>query len=291
MLRQWGRVPDLVPDASAQRRVYAIDAAATELAWVAGPVFTFALIGWAGTSIALGGTATILVVSVAGFCACQASRDWRPLAVTSAKRHALGSVGLRILIAVLVGVGVLFGATEVGITALAGELGAPNAAGALLALWGFGSLCGGVVVARYRGTASSGGGLAVLLLFLAVGHASLASAAGNWVVLGVLITVAGSMIAPILASAYGMIESLAPTGTRTEAFAWLATATAVGTAFGTALAGALVEAGGTVTGFLLAGLAASCAAGLAALGLRVPKASAPDPLDQRAVGGTPVSCE
>lgn len=262
-------VPDLVPTAAAQRRVYAMDAAATEITWVAGPVITFALAGWAGTSSALVGAATLLALSVAGFTACRASRRWRPVPADTGRRGALGSVNLRVLIAVLIGVGILFGATEIGVTALTEALGAPQAAGPLLGLWGLGSLCGGVVVARYGGGAKTGRGLAVLLAVLAIGHAALATATSHWVFLGVLIAAAGSMIAPILATAYGMIDQIVPTGTRTEAFAWLATATAVGTAIGAALAGALVETSGPAAGFLLAGLAAAFAAGLAGRGLRV----------------------
>jgi predicted MFS family arabinose efflux permease len=67
------------------------------------------------------------------------------------------------------------------------------------------------------------------------------------------------MIAPILASSYAMVDRAAPAGTVTEAFAWLATATAIGTAAGAATAGALADLAGPATGFVLAG-----AAGLAA---------------------------
>jgi hypothetical protein len=76
----------------------------------------------------------------------------------------------------------------------------------------------------------------------------------------VLIAVAGSMIAPILASSYAMVDRAAPAGTVTEAFTWLATATAIGTAAGAAGAGALAEHAGPASGFVLAGGAGLAAA-------------------------------
>lgn len=256
---------------------HAMDAAATEITWVAGPVVTFAVAGWAGTGSALVVAAAILTLSVASFASCAASRRcWRPVSVVTARPGTLSSVNLRVLTAALVGVGVVFGATEVAVTALSTSLGAPGAAGPLLGLWGLGSLCGGVVVARFTGGgAQSGRGLAALLVVLGAGHAALAAAGSHWLVLGVLITAAGSMIAPILGSAYGMVDRIAPTGTRTEAFAWLATATAVGSAIGAALAGVLVDAQGAAAGFLLAATAATLAAALAGTRLQLNTQTAP----------------
>ena len=45
------------------------------------------------------------------------------------------------------------------------------------------------------------------------------------------------MIAPTCATAYAMVDAAAPAGTTTEAFAWLATAIAIGTSAGAAAAG------------------------------------------------------
>jgi MFS family permease len=233
-------------------------------------VVTFAVAGWAGTGSALVVAAAILTASVAGFACSEASRRWRPVPMATARARPLSSGNLRVLVTALVGVGVLFGATEVAVTALSTTLGAPGAAGLLLGLWGLGSLSGGVVTARSAGgAAQTGRGLAVLLVALGAGHAALAVADGHWLVLGALIIAAGSMIAPILATSYGMVERVAPTGTRTEAFAWLATATAAGTAIGAALAGVLVDARGAGAGFLLAGVAAMLSAVLVGARLRL----------------------
>ena len=70
---------------------------------------------------------------------------------------------------------------------------------------------------------------------------------------------AGSAIAPTCASVYAMVEQVAPEGTVTEAFAWLATALSVGTAAGASVAGILVEQAGPAAAFVLAGIAGAVA--------------------------------
>jgi predicted MFS family arabinose efflux permease len=52
----------------------------------------------------------------------------------------------------------------------------------------------------------------------------------------------------------------APGWTVTEAFAWLATATAIGKSVGAAAAGAIADASGSAAAFVVAGLAAVAAA-------------------------------
>ena len=76
---------------------------------------------------------------------------------------------------------------------------------------------------------------------------------------------AGSLIAPTLATAYAMVDRAAPAGTVTEAFAWLATAVAIGTSAGAAAAGALADAAGPLPAFVLAGGGAAVATVVAAL--------------------------
>jgi predicted MFS family arabinose efflux permease len=251
-----------------QRRMYAVDAALTEVTWAAGPPLAM-LVGAAwgsGASLLAGGVVLLLATSV--FALSGPARTWRPAEGRRVAGSALASPAMRTLVLILIGVGVVFGATEVAITAAAGALGSTAAAGPLIGLWGAGSLVGGVVAARLGGGAS-GRGFAILLVLLGLGHAVLGGATGSLLALGMLITIAGTMIAPILASAYAMVDSAAPAGTVTEAFAWLATASAIGTSAGAAAAGALADTAGPAAAFLLAGAGGLCAAVLA-LPVRVP---------------------
>jgi MFS family permease len=262
-------LPGMVGDPDEQRGAYAVDSAAVELTWVSGPP----LVLLAGTLLSTGAAlilaGAILALSTVVFAATPVSRAWRPEQTAATRTDgALRSPGVRTLVLALGGAGLLFGATEVAVTATAERLGGTAAAGPLLGLWGVGSLLGGIVVARAGGGARTGAGLAALLAVLGATHLSLAAAAGSMIALGAVIVLAGSMIAPTCATAYAMVDAAAPAGTTTEAFAWLATAIAIGTSAGAAAAGAVADASGPVPTFALAAAAGGLGAAVTVLRAR-----------------------
>jgi predicted MFS family arabinose efflux permease len=175
---------------------------------------------------------------------------------------------MRTLVLVLVAVGALFGAFEVATTAAADALETTAAAGPLLGLWGAGSLLGGLIAVRLGGGAHTAAGLALVLGGLTAGHLALVPAAGSLVALATVLLVAGAAIAPTYASVYAMVDRAAPSGTATEAFAWLATAIAIGASLGAASAGAVADSAGPAAVFALAGAAGAVA--LLATALRAP---------------------
>ena len=246
-------LPGLVSDASA---AYAAEATASELTFIAGPPLV--LLGGAvwSTGAALAGAGAMLVAGTVAFALQRPSRAWR--AEPAPRRPRGGSLadpGVRTLVGVLVAVGVVFGAVEVGVAAAAA-----GAAGPLLGLWGAGSLVGGIVAARGRGMR-----LELLLVALAVGHLALAGVAGSVVLLAAVLVIAGATIAPTYATVYALVERVAPAGTVTEAFAWLSTAVAVGAAVGSALAGSVADSPGPAAPFLVAGAAGAAAVAIGAL--------------------------
>jgi hypothetical protein len=129
----------------------------------------------------------------------------------------------------------------------------------LFAVWGAGSFIGGLLVARLGGGARTATGLALLLGALTAGHLALIPAEGSVLVLGAVLLVAGAAIAPTEATLYAMVDNAAPDGTITEAFAWLATAMAVGGAVGAAGAGIVADRAGPAAAFALAGGAGALA--------------------------------
>jgi predicted MFS family arabinose efflux permease len=158
------------------------------------------------------------------------------------------------LVSVLTAVGMLCGAVEVAVPATTEAL-----AGPLMGLWGLGSLAGGIITTRRGGGARTPAGLALVLAYLAAAHLALVAGTDSVVALAAILFVAGSAIAPTCASVYAMVERVAPAGTVTEAFAWLATALSVGTAAGAAVGGTLVEQSGPAAAFVLAGIAGAVA--------------------------------
>jgi MFS family permease len=253
-------LPDMV-DEDTVRVAYSVDATAVELTWVFGPPLAFGVGALWSTGGALVACGAVMLLGTLAFAAQPASRGWRP---TRQERPAGGSLrapGLRTLVSVLTAAGMLCGAVEVAVPATTEAL-----AGPLMGLWGLGSLVGGIVTTRRGGGAQTPAGLAWVLAYLAAAHLALVAATGSVVALAAVLFVAGSAIAPTCASVYAMVERVAPAGTVTEAFAWLATALSVGTAAGAAVGGTLIEQAGPAAAFVLAGIAGTVALLTAMLG-------------------------
>lgn len=172
---------------------------------------------------------------------------------------------MRTLILVFGLIGATFGAVEVAVPVAADVAGVKGATGLLLGVWGVGSLAGGIVLARTAPPSDPVRRLALMLAALAAGHLTLVLASGPIVLAGLLL-IAGLAIAPSIATAYGLVEGIAPRGTVTEAYTWLATGISSGLALGAALAGYLSENVADDAGFVAA--AAACAGAAAVGGLR-----------------------
>jgi MFS family permease len=264
-------LPGMLRDPEAARAAYAVDATASELAWVSGPPLVLAAGALWSTGAAVAGAGLVLLAGTVAFAAQPASRSWRPAPRTTRPRGgSLQTPAMRTLVMVLVAVGVLFGAVEVAVASATEELGAAAAAGPLLGLWGAGSLLGGLLFVRH-----GAGGLSLVLGALTVGHLLLVAASGSVVALGIVLLIAGAAIAPTYATVYAMVDHVAPAGTVTEAFAWLSTAIAIGAAVGAATAGSVVDHAGPGAAFALAGVAGAIA--LAAAMLRSPVVPAAQP--------------
>ena len=254
------QLPALLPDPSAARAAYSLETSVLELTYIFGPPLAL-IIGalWStGTALAAGGI--VLLLATTAFAAQPASRAMRPVpAQRRARRGSLRSPAMLTLVVVLAAVGVLLGADEVAVVAAARTLGSTAAAAPLLALWGVGSFVGGLVATRLGGGARTAGGLALLLCAMTIGHLALIPASGSILALAGVLLLAGAAIAPTEATVYAMVDRATPAETMTEAFAWLATAMAVGGAGGAAGAGLLVEHAGPTAGFALAGGAGALA--------------------------------
>jgi MFS family permease len=181
---------------------------------------------------------------------------------------------------------VLFGAVEVGVTAAAQALGSTASAGPILAVWGMGSLLGGVLASRLGGGMHGGAGLTAMLVALTAGHLALVAAAGSVLALGAVLLAAGAAIAPTYATVYAMVDAVAPAGTVTEAFAWLAAAVAIGASPGAAGAGVLADSTGPSAAFVLAGSAGAFAVLVTMLRLRTLAAPTTENSAERLVCGT-----
>jgi MFS family permease len=228
---------------------YGLDAAAQELLFVTGPLLVIAAAA-ISPEAGLLLTALLGVVGTLSVVVSKPSREWR--GEPGEHRHWAGplrSSGLRTLLISLVFVGFSLGVISVA----AVTYGSGGAAGLILAANAGGALTGGLVAAARGHGDRPDRRLPWLILGLAVFYLPLALTPVEPLML-LLAYLAGIFLAPALGCCFTLVDSLAPRGTVTEAFAWIITAMAGGTALGSAAAGWAGDRGGAHAAFACAGL-------------------------------------
>ncbi|HVI36306.1 MAG TPA: MFS transporter [Gaiellales bacterium] len=247
----WSRV-----DPPVRGTAYALDATFTEMVYVAGPTTVAALAVLATPAVAVGIAGVLAVSGAVAIAASRAMGDWVP--ATEARPGLLSTVlapGMpRILIsgsALMLG----FGGLEVAIPAFADAAGSPGMSGVLLAVWSLGSVAGGLWFGARVVSASLPRQYRWGLLGVTIGLAPLATISSP-LVLGALLFLGGTAIAPTLTVQSSLVGSIAPAHATTEAFTWLSTIAVGASAIGAAVGGALIESS----------LGISASLGLAAVG-------------------------
>jgi MFS family permease len=266
--------PTVLSSPGQVRTAYSLDAATQELIFTTGPLFVIAAaaVSKAAAVIVTGllGVAGTLVVALS-----RPSHRWRGEPRTAHWAGPLRSPGLRVVLTAFAFVGVSLGVINVAAVTYADARHFPAASGVLLAVNAGGALCGGVVYGS--GSRRSGErALVVLLAGLAGGYIPLALAPGLPFMIP-LAFVSGIFLAPALAASFTLIDSLAPRGTVTEAFAWLVTAIAGGSALGSMIAGVMGDQAGVRAALACAGAGGVLALAIVLLGrptLRIAPADA-----------------
>ncbi len=264
---------------------YALDAAAQEVMFVAGPLLVTVTVAVSSTAAALAVLAAVGVLGALVVVTAPPSRRWR-----AAPRHPdwlgpLRSGGIAVLLGSFFFVGTALGAIAVAAVATAGS---GPAAGYPLSALGAGALAGALVYGARPRAGSPERRLRRLMGCLALFYWPLALPVGLGAMTA-LAGLAGVFLAPSLACAFVVVDRHAPAGTVTEAFSWLVTAFGVGSAAGSALAGPAAQYGGATAGFAVAGAAGTAAfavllAGARTLGPPAPRATRPDGSDRVADG-------
>ena len=257
--------PRLFADAELRAAAYALEASLQEITFIVGPLLVALLTAAASPVVALGVAAASGGVGTVLIALAEPVRAWRP----EDDRHpsilgALASRGVLTIVGLSACLGLGFGGTEVGFPAFAEGHGGAELGSIPLSLFAGGSLVGGLV-AGARVTLPPLRLLRVSAVLLTGG---LALPLLGWSLpsMGVLAFVAGLAIAPVVMSAYGLVDAVAARGTAAEAFSWITTAVFAGFSAGMAFGGTLIDAYGTKASFVLGTAAAALGALLAAAG-------------------------
>lgn len=263
-----------LPGEQLQRAGYALDAVAVETIFVGGPLLLSILVVRTPRAVPLLVTGVLLGVGAVVMALAPAARGWRPAASTAGAGPATGGhrrtilrvPGIALLLLVLVGLAVAFGAIDTSIAATAREvLHDQSKLGLLYLALAGGSAVGGLVYGAYAPRRHEQRRLPVSLAVLAVGLVlvALLQRADPPPLAGLygLLLATGLCISPTLIMAANLVDAFAPADRGNEAQAWLSTSLTAGSAAGTALAGALIDAHGVTASFGCA--AAACAGGAA----------------------------
>ncbi|MCW2800637.1 MAG: transporter [Aeromicrobium sp.] len=240
---------------------FSIEAVLDEVVFVVGPVLvTFLTLQVSAYS----GLIVAAIAATLGSWALAAQRRTEPptIAHSAGQRAPISWRLLGPVVAMCLGLGVLFGSTEVIVVAFTTEHGHRGASGTVLAIWAAGSLFAGVVVGASAQPRDPLRRLRWSILGLALLFVPLLFLPGiPWLAIGMFL--AGVMISPTLIAAVNVIERDVPSSRLTEALTWTTTGMAIGVAPGAAIAGWTVDHRGASDGFLVplvAGLAASAVA-------------------------------
>ena len=241
----------LLGDRGEQRSLptaFSYEGAADELSYMVGPAFVglLALAGPRGLPLAVAAGLTL-------FAAIPFAMHHTAPPVVRAPRERIADrlpkTAMAFLAASMVAIGVLFGATQTGVTAFADRAGTPGAAGLIYAVLGIGSTVAGLATAwippritlrtRY---AVSAAGLAAGALVLMLLSSSLP---------GLLIAMAlvGLTSAPYLISVGVLTNAVSPARRAGTVMTVVASGVVAGVALGAAVAGRLADAVGPAGAF------------------------------------------
>ncbi|MEI5522594.1 MFS transporter [Streptomyces brasiliscabiei] len=230
----------------------AFESVTDELTFVLGPLVATALCTAVHPAAGLLTEAGLTLVGGLLFAAQRSTQPKvAPVAHARVERlSALSVPGVRVLIVAFLGIGSVFGGMQVSLAAFSESIGEPGMNGVLYGVFAAGNMLSGIVCGAIAWKVSPRRRLIIGYTALAL-VASALWTADSVVVLAALGLLVGMCIAPALITGYTLVDSLVPSGARTEAFTWLTGAVALGQAAAVTTAGQLEDRLWTGAGFLV----------------------------------------
>jgi predicted MFS family arabinose efflux permease len=233
--------PRLVPERDMDAAL-AVDAAAQELIFIAGPLVVAACVAAGSPVSALWVGAGLGVVGSVVFALSPASRAWRP---TTAARHWLGPLSDHRFLAVLATLtcsGAAIGGLNLVVVAYGESFPVLGGSGTLLALNALGALLGAIAYGAVTWRTPAPRRILACTAGMAAAYWCLLAVPGP-TGMALLMIATGFFLAPLLAVAFAFIGTVVRAAYVTEAFAWIVTMFTIGNAAASPLAGAATSAG------------------------------------------------
>ncbi|MCW2899606.1 MAG: major facilitator superfamily 1 [Streptosporangiaceae bacterium] len=227
---------------------FSFESVVDEVIFVAGPMIV-TLLATAIHPAAGVAAASLLTLSGCLALALQRRTEPPPRPRRPGQGNAITVPGVRVVSAVFLLLGAVFGSIEVSALGFTAEKGHQALAGPLLGLLALGSGSAALWYGARQWKAPLERRFRIGLVLLVAGLVPLALITNLWVMMA-LIFFSGLAISPTIIPAYGLVESLVPGDQLTEGLTWISTAIGIGLAAGAWVAGHLVDARGSGTAFL-----------------------------------------
>lgn len=249
--RRWIYV---LPDHSLKTTAYSFEALVDEIIFVFGPLIATFL----STSIAPeAGLIASMIFVVIGQPALARQRATEPPVnpdqirseVSIIKRKSAQAIILPIFF-----VGAYFGSIGICVVAFMNSINKPGLTGPILAIWALGSAAAALANGTIKWRLTHGQLFIYFLLFLSLTSLGFIFA-DTAIELAIVLFLNGLGIAPLLVTAFAVMEDEVSPDELTEAMTWVITGTPTGGAIGSAVAGQVIDNFGTAQGFYIPVLA------------------------------------
>jgi MFS family permease len=238
-----------LPDKTQLQTAFALEAVVDETVFVVGPILVTVL---ATTLHPAAGLGTAILAGLVGTLVLSVQRGTEPPGHRGTGRRGpkvpMGWAVLVPLIVTGIALGAVFGGVEVATVAFSEELGTKAASGPMLGLFALGSLLAGFVSGTITWRTSNATRFRRGTLALAVSLVPLPFVEG-FLLLGVVLFVAGFAISPTLIAIVAWVEETVPTRRLTEGISIVTTGIAVGVAPGAAVVGEVIDRHGASASF------------------------------------------
>jgi MFS family permease len=259
------RWTELFRDRPGLNTAFAFESAADELVYIIGATLS---VGLSVTVFPEAGVLVSTLLLALGTAAFVLQRDTEPARRQSEHGPGTSAIRLRpvqLITLSMVFVGAIFATAEVTTVALTRELGNPDAASLVIAVYAAGSFVVGVVIGGLNLRASLHRQLLVALTVLLVTTLPLLLAdTVPW--LATAIFLSGIAVSPTFITAFGLVEQRVPPAVLTEGVTWVGTGIGIGMAAGAFVCGWVVDTFGARNGFWVSAAAATIAVSIIALG-------------------------
>lgn len=247
---------------------FAFESVADELVYIAGASLSVGLSVMIFPEAGLLASTLFLTAGSAAFVVQRRTEPKLRRPGSVAARPAIFLRPVQVVTAALIFVGALFATAEVSTVALTKELGRPQAASLVIAVYAMGSFVVGLIVGALNLKAPLHRQLLMALAVVLVTTLPLLLA-DTVPALAAAVFLSGVAISPTFITAFGLIERRAPPEVLTEGVTWVMTGIGIGMALGAFVSGWVVDQYGARNGFWVSVGAASTALAIVALGQRV----------------------